>query len=246
VLALPALVSTGLLFAHSLAFNRDLLPQRAEPSRLRKTSIGCFVVRGRAGLKLDEVVDAYHALARMGAVIDYAFHMIIAVLPNSAGWPYVQALSLGIGKKSRVLQGRFEGIAQRHQSSRRDAGCCRIRARHGLAGNDQFQNGLLLRARGDIQDRRHLGKLRKLLVGRLWRSTLSGQGRAQRPESDPPIHVEITCVFYISWFVPALQPTSALATHDGQGRGRRGSNLYMGPPRFQSATTCTKPSTAPT
>src|SRR6266850_5803900 len=30
------------------------------------------------GLKLDEVVDAYHALARNGAVIDYAFHMIIA------------------------------------------------------------------------------------------------------------------------------------------------------------------------
>lgn len=30
------------------------------------------------GLKLDEVVDAYHALARKGAVIDYAFHMIIA------------------------------------------------------------------------------------------------------------------------------------------------------------------------
>src|SRR5215467_3901411 len=29
-------------------------------------------------LKLDEVVDAYHALARKGAVIDYAFHMIIA------------------------------------------------------------------------------------------------------------------------------------------------------------------------
>jgi dihydropyrimidinase len=30
------------------------------------------------GLKLDEVLDAYHALARKGAVIDYAFHMIIA------------------------------------------------------------------------------------------------------------------------------------------------------------------------
>jgi len=30
------------------------------------------------GLKLDEVVDAYHALAAKGAVIDYAFHMIIA------------------------------------------------------------------------------------------------------------------------------------------------------------------------
>ena len=30
------------------------------------------------GLKLDEVVDAYHALAKKGAVIDYAFHMIIA------------------------------------------------------------------------------------------------------------------------------------------------------------------------
>jgi dihydropyrimidinase len=30
------------------------------------------------GLKLDEVVDAYHALAKTGAVIDYAFHMIIA------------------------------------------------------------------------------------------------------------------------------------------------------------------------
>jgi dihydropyrimidinase len=30
------------------------------------------------GLKLDEVVEAYHALARKGAVIDYAFHMIIA------------------------------------------------------------------------------------------------------------------------------------------------------------------------
>src|SRR5262252_1454604 len=30
------------------------------------------------GLRLDEVVDAYHALARKGAVIDYAFHMIIA------------------------------------------------------------------------------------------------------------------------------------------------------------------------
>jgi dihydropyrimidinase len=30
------------------------------------------------GLNLDEVVDAYHALARKGAVIDYAFHMIIA------------------------------------------------------------------------------------------------------------------------------------------------------------------------
>jgi dihydropyrimidinase len=30
------------------------------------------------GLKLDEVVDAYHALARKGAVIDYAFHMIVA------------------------------------------------------------------------------------------------------------------------------------------------------------------------
>ena len=30
------------------------------------------------GLKLDEVVEAYHALAKKGAVIDYAFHMIIA------------------------------------------------------------------------------------------------------------------------------------------------------------------------
>src|ERR1700719_2207723 len=30
------------------------------------------------GHKLDEVLDAYHALARKGAVIDYAFHMIIA------------------------------------------------------------------------------------------------------------------------------------------------------------------------
>jgi dihydropyrimidinase len=30
------------------------------------------------GLRLDEVVDAYHALAKRGAVIDYAFHMIIA------------------------------------------------------------------------------------------------------------------------------------------------------------------------
>jgi dihydropyrimidinase len=30
------------------------------------------------GLRLDEVVEAYHALARKGAVIDYAFHMIIA------------------------------------------------------------------------------------------------------------------------------------------------------------------------
>src|SRR5262249_61868109 len=30
------------------------------------------------GLKLDEVLEAYHALARKGAVIDYAFHMIIA------------------------------------------------------------------------------------------------------------------------------------------------------------------------
>jgi dihydropyrimidinase len=30
------------------------------------------------GMKLDEVLDAYHALARKGAVIDYAFHMIIA------------------------------------------------------------------------------------------------------------------------------------------------------------------------
>src|SRR5882762_9015553 len=30
------------------------------------------------GLKLDEVLDAYHALAKKGAVIDYAFHMIIA------------------------------------------------------------------------------------------------------------------------------------------------------------------------
>ena len=30
------------------------------------------------GMKLDEVVNAYHALAKKGAVIDYAFHMIIA------------------------------------------------------------------------------------------------------------------------------------------------------------------------
>ena len=30
------------------------------------------------GLRLDEVVEAYHGLARKGAVIDYAFHMIIA------------------------------------------------------------------------------------------------------------------------------------------------------------------------
>jgi dihydropyrimidinase len=30
------------------------------------------------GLKLDEVVDAYHALAKKGAVIDYTFHMVIA------------------------------------------------------------------------------------------------------------------------------------------------------------------------
>jgi len=30
------------------------------------------------GLKLDEVVEAYHKLAAKGAVIDYAFHMIIA------------------------------------------------------------------------------------------------------------------------------------------------------------------------
>ena len=30
------------------------------------------------GMKLDEVVDAYHGVARKGAVVDYAFHMIIA------------------------------------------------------------------------------------------------------------------------------------------------------------------------
>ena len=30
------------------------------------------------GMKLAEVVDDYHALAKKGAVIDYAFHMIIA------------------------------------------------------------------------------------------------------------------------------------------------------------------------
>src|SRR5215468_4768671 len=30
------------------------------------------------GLRLDEVLEEYHALARKGAVIDYAFHMIIA------------------------------------------------------------------------------------------------------------------------------------------------------------------------
>ena len=41
------------------------------------TSVISFAAQ-HVGLKLDEVVEAYHALARKGAVIDYAFHMIIA------------------------------------------------------------------------------------------------------------------------------------------------------------------------
>jgi dihydropyrimidinase len=41
------------------------------------TSVISFAAQ-HVGLKLDEVLEAYHALARKGAVIDYAFHMIIA------------------------------------------------------------------------------------------------------------------------------------------------------------------------
>ncbi|MBO0755792.1 MAG: dihydropyrimidinase [Bradyrhizobiaceae bacterium] len=41
------------------------------------TSVISFAAQ-HVGLKLDEVVEAYHLLARKGAVIDYAFHMIIA------------------------------------------------------------------------------------------------------------------------------------------------------------------------
>src|SRR5712691_3009891 len=41
------------------------------------TSVICFAAQ-HVGLSLDQVVDDYHAAAKRGAVIDYAFHMIIA------------------------------------------------------------------------------------------------------------------------------------------------------------------------
>ena len=41
------------------------------------TSVICFAAQ-HVGHRLDEVVDAYHGLAERGAVIDYAFHLIIA------------------------------------------------------------------------------------------------------------------------------------------------------------------------
>src|SRR3974390_2048689 len=41
------------------------------------TSVICFAAQ-HVGMKLPQVLEAYHAQARRGAVIDYAFHMIIA------------------------------------------------------------------------------------------------------------------------------------------------------------------------
>src|SRR5215813_6773842 len=41
------------------------------------TSVICFAAQ-HVGMKLPQVLEDYHALARKGAVIDYAFHMIIA------------------------------------------------------------------------------------------------------------------------------------------------------------------------
>jgi dihydropyrimidinase len=41
------------------------------------TTVICFAAQ-HVGMKLPQVVEDYHALARRGAVIDYAFHMIIA------------------------------------------------------------------------------------------------------------------------------------------------------------------------
>src|SRR6266478_7449218 len=81
--------------------------------------------------------------------------------------PHVEALSIGVGKELRVLHGGVERLAQRGQALRRNAGRRHEGACHRLAGDDEFQNGLLLRAAGDIEDRRHLGKLRNALVGKL-------------------------------------------------------------------------------
>lgn len=41
------------------------------------TSVICFAAQ-HIGMKLPQVLEEYHALARKGALIDYAFHMIIA------------------------------------------------------------------------------------------------------------------------------------------------------------------------
>src|SRR6202030_3492010 len=41
------------------------------------TTVICFAAQ-HVGMKLPRVLEDYHALARKGAVIDYAFHMIIA------------------------------------------------------------------------------------------------------------------------------------------------------------------------
>jgi len=55
------------------------------------------------GLALDEVVDAYHALARKGAVIDYAFHMIIADPTEATLKDHLPKLvKAGISSRDRV------------------------------------------------------------------------------------------------------------------------------------------------
>ena len=57
---------------------RRHLRKRDDLGRVRRHHDGHFVRRPAVGMKLAEVVDDYHALAKKGAVIDYAFHMIIA------------------------------------------------------------------------------------------------------------------------------------------------------------------------
>jgi dihydropyrimidinase len=58
--------------------NADTFESATASAAFGGTSTVISFAAQHIGMKLDEVVDAYHALARKGAVIDYAFHMIVA------------------------------------------------------------------------------------------------------------------------------------------------------------------------
>ena len=65
---------------------------------------------------------------------------------------YLQVPPLSVSKEFRVLHGQVEGVAQHHKALCRNVGRRRLWACHGLAGDDQLQNGVLIRVLSDVQD----------------------------------------------------------------------------------------------
>src|ERR1700688_1786636 len=58
--------------------NADTFESATVPAAFGGTTTGISFADPHVGMKLSQVLEDYHALAKKGAVIDYAFHMIIA------------------------------------------------------------------------------------------------------------------------------------------------------------------------